>query len=255
MKLKTVEIEGKQYAEISDGKPVYVDNDGKDHTYDAPAMRGSLDKLNGALATEREEKGKLESRLQAFEGIDPAAAQKALKTVKNLDDKKLIDAGEVERVKQETAQAFQERLNKAEADNEALRNEVATDKMTAAFSSSKFVKEKLAVPADMVQSTFSRNFQFKDGRITPLDGNGQPIYSRANPGDIANFDEALEIIVDRYPYKDSILKGSGQAGSGADSPDGVGGRKITRKQFESMRPDEQQKFASSAAKGEVTITD
>lgn len=255
MKLKTTEIEGATYAEIKDDKPVYLDDDGKEHVYDAPAMRGSLDRLNKALATERDAKEALESRAAAFDGIDPKEALKALKTVKNLDDKKLIDAGEVERVKQETAKSFQEKLDATNKELESLRTSQANDKINVAFSGSKFVKEKLAIPADMAQAFFARNFEYKDGRINPVDSNGNPIYSKSNPGDIATFDEALEIIVEQYPHRDSILKGSGQSGSGAEPGEGGGARRISRKQFDSMRPDEQQKFAASAAKGEVQITD
>ena len=35
MKLKTVEVDGKQYAEILEGKPVYVEDDGKEVAFDA----------------------------------------------------------------------------------------------------------------------------------------------------------------------------------------------------------------------------
>jgi len=255
MKLKTVEIEGKTYAEIKDGKPVYVDDDGKETAYDAPAMHQTIGKLNREAQGHREAKEELESKVKAFEGIDPEKAQQAIKTLKNLDDKKLIDAGEVERVKQETAQAYQKQLEEAKKQADELQQQYAGEKINAAFSGSKFVTEKLAIPPDMAQATFGRHFKFDNGRISPVDQNGNPIYSDSNPGDVANFDEALEKIVSQYPHRDRILKGSGQSGSGSGPVDSGGRRTVTREQFESMRPDERQKFAASAAKGEVQITD
>lgn len=51
---------------------------------------------------------------------------------------------------------------------------------------------------------------------------GQRIYSRARPGEVADFDEALESLVGGYPHKDSILKGGQGSGGGFQ---GGGGNK------------------------------
>ena len=253
MKLK---LNDDGFAEVRDGKPVYVDDNGKEHVYDAPAMRNSLDKLNGDLAETRKAKERAEQLAQKFADIDPEAARKAMETVKNLDDKKLVDADQVQRIKDETAAAFQKRLDEANKEREQLLTQYAQEKLAGAFSGSKFVKERLAIPPDMVQAAFARHFEFKDGRINPKDANGNPIYSDSNPGDVASFDEALEKIVQQYPHRDSILKGTGNSGSGAQPGEsGNGVRTITRQQFSSMRPDEQAKFAASAQKGEVRITE
>lgn len=252
MKLKTVEIDGKTYAEVSDNKPVYIGDDNKETVYDPVGMHQTISRLNHESKTHREAKEALEAQVAAFKDLDPEKARKALEIVKNLDDKKLIDAGEVERVKQETAKAYQTKLDEAAAENEKLRNQYSTEKINAAFAASKFIKDKLAVPPDMVQATFARSFVFKDGQISPVDANGQPIYSDSNPGNVASFDEALEKIVQQYPYRDSILKGSGHSGSGTETPGEGGKRTITRKQFESLPPDQQQKYATSK---EVQITD
>ncbi|HCW1220462.1 TPA: hypothetical protein OW838_004681 [Escherichia coli] len=48
MKLKTVEINGKQYAEIDTaGLPVYVHDDGKEIGFDAPLATKKITELNG----------------------------------------------------------------------------------------------------------------------------------------------------------------------------------------------------------------
>jgi hypothetical protein len=254
MKLK---LNDDGFAEVRDGKPVYVDDGGKEHVYDAPAMRNSLDKLNQDLAETRKQKEQLDGLASKFDGLDPEAARKALDTIKNLDDKKLVDADQVQRIKDETAAAYQKRLDEANKEREQLMSQYAQEKLSGAFSGSKFVKERLAIPPDMVQAAFARHFEFKDGRINPRDANGNPIYSDSNPGDVASFDEALEKIVQQYPHRDSILKGSGASGSGAQPGDGNGAgvRTITRQQFSGLRPDEQQKYAAAAQKGEVRITD
>jgi hypothetical protein len=255
MKLKTFEHEGTTYAVLKEGKPVYVDDDGKESTYDAPAMHVSIGRLNREAQGHREAKDEATTKLARFEGIDPDEARKAIKTVKNLDDKTLVDAGEVDRVKQEVADGWKAKLDAVTEENTTLKNDYANEKINAAFAGSKFVSDSLVIPADMAQATFGKHFQFKDGRITPVDDSGQPIYSDSNPGDVASFDEALEKLVNRYGHRDRILKGTGHNGSGQGDPGEGGKRRITRQYFESQPPHEQQKLAASAQKGEVTITD
>lgn len=254
MKLKTVEIEGTTYAEINDeGKPVYVGDDGKEHAYDAPAMRGSLDRLNSALEDERKAKGTLETQLAAFEGIEADKAREALKKVQALKDKDLIDAGEAERLRTEIKESFQGKLDAKDAELETVRGNWSKEKLSNAFNGSKFVKDKIAIPPDMLQATFGQHFEVEDGKIKPVDGNGNTIFSKSNPGEIAGFDDALEQIIAVYPHRDSILKGSGANGSGAGAPNGAAGKKsMTRADFDSLTPDQQHK---AMTKDGVTLTD
>ncbi|GGO89046.1 hypothetical protein GCM10011348_45880 [Marinobacterium nitratireducens] len=256
MKLKLIEVDGKQYAEVQDGKPVYTGDDGSVTTYDAPAMHATIGRLNAEAKGHREAKEALEAKIGAFGDLDPEKARKALETVGNLDQKKLIDAGEVEKVKAEISSAFQKQLDQAKAEAEQLRTQHAQDRISAAFSGSKFIGEKLAIPGDMVMAAFGKNFEYKDGKIVAKDTNGNPIYSKSNPGEIASFDEALERIVETYPHRDSILKGSGQSGSGAGAPEGGGNvRTVTREQFSQLSPADQAKYAQAANKGEMKIVD
>ena len=254
MKVKTFEHEEKVYAVLKDGNPVYVDDDGKETTYDPVAMHATIGRLNKESQTHREAKEAAEASLKKFGDLDTEAATKAIKTVKNLDDKKLIDAGEVDRVIKEKTKTFQTALDESKAETEALRTKYDSEKINSAFASSAYIKEKMAVPSDMAQATFGKHFVFKEGVMTPVDTAGNTIYSDSNPGDIATFDEALEKVVKSYPHRDSILKGKGHTGSGTTPPGGGNGtgRKVTRKEFEAAPPAQQQKFATDP---DVTITD
>lgn len=256
MKIKTIEIDGKTYAEIQDGKPVYVGDDGKETTYDPVSMHQTIGRLNSEAKGHREAKEAAETKLQAFTDLDPAAARKALDTIKNLDDKKLIDAGEVDRVKQEVVAAYQKQLDEAKSELDTLRTQHAQDRIGTAFSGSKFISEKVAIPGDMVVAAFGKHFEYSEGKIIAKDQHGNQIYSKSNPGEIAAFDEALESIIEAYPHRDSILKGSGHNGSGAQPTGGGGGsRTVTREQFSGMNPVEQAKIAKAAGAGEVKIVD
>ena len=85
MKLKTVTIDGKEYAEMRDGKPVYVHQDGKEIDFDAPAALSKITALNGEAKGHRERAEAAETKLKAFEGIDDAeSARKAQVTVETM---------------------------------------------------------------------------------------------------------------------------------------------------------------------------
>lgn len=221
MKLKIFEHEGKQYAEIQDGKPVYTEDDGKEVAFDAVGTRSTITRLNSEAKTHRERAEAAEKAAKAFDGIDDAeAARKALELVANLDAKTLVDAGEIEKVKSEISKAFQSQLDEANGKAQTYEKQLYAEKIGGSFARSKVIAEKLAVPADMVQATFGANFKVEDGQVAAYDAHGNKIYSPARPGELAGFDEALEILVDQYPHKNAILKGSGANGGGA--PNGGG---------------------------------
>lgn len=240
-------------AVIRNGKPVYVGDDGKEIEFDAPATVQTITRLNAEAKSHRERAEAAETSLKTFEGIaDPAAARKALETVKNLDDKKLVDAGEVEKVKAEAIKAVEEKYAPVVKKAGDLEQALYSEKIGGSFSRSKVIADKFAIPADLVQARFGSAFKIEDGKTVAYDQAGQKIFSRARPGELADFDEALEVLVDQYPYKDSILKGSGASGGGAGSSNpGAGGKKtITRAQFELLGPADK-----VAAAKESTITD
>ncbi|WP_459591922.1 DUF6651 domain-containing protein, partial [Enterobacter asburiae] len=88
--------------------------------------------------------------------------------------------------------------------------------------------------ADMVQARFGEAFKLEGDQVVAYDKQGNKLFSRSNPGEVAEFDEALEILIDSYPYKDYILKGSNASGSGAKGGQGSGNNQtsISRAQFE-----------------------
>jgi hypothetical protein len=213
MKLK---IDEKGNVVVQDGKPVYVKDDGTEIAFDVMGTTQTISRLNAEAKGHRERAEAAEGKLKTFEGIeDPEAARKALGTVANLDAKKLIDAGEAEKVRAEITKAFEAKLADASAQAETLKSQLYGQMVGGAFSRSKFVADKLAIPADLVEARFGKHFAVKDGKVIATDANGNTIYSPANPGEPADFDEALTHLVNAYPQKDQILKGSGAGGGGA----------------------------------------
>ena len=201
---------------LQDGKPVYVHDDGKEVAFDAPGTVATITRLNSEAKGHRERAENAEKTVKAFEGIDdPAAAKKALATVANLDAKTLVDAGEIEKVKSEISKAFQLQLDDMTGKANGFEQQLYAEKIGGSFSRSKYIADKLAVPADMVQATFGQNLKIEDGKVVAYDAQGQKIFSRARPGELADFDEAIETLVSQYPHRDHILKSSGANGGGA----------------------------------------
>jgi hypothetical protein len=78
MKLK---FDDKGAVVVQDGKPVYSMEDGKEVAFDAPATCDTINRLNGEAEQHREQKEAAETKLKAFDCIEPEAARKALDTV------------------------------------------------------------------------------------------------------------------------------------------------------------------------------
>ncbi|AOZ14951.1 hypothetical protein AA042_21620 [Pseudomonas lundensis] len=227
MKLK---LDENGNAVLQDGKPVYVHDDGKEVAFDAPGTVATITRLNSEAKGHRERAENAEKAVKAFEGIDdPAAAKKALATVANLDAKTLVDAGEIEKVKAEISKAFQLQLDEVTGKAQTFEQQLYAEKIGGSFSRSKFIADKLAVPADMVQATFGQNLKVEDGKVVAYDAQGQKIFSRARPGELADFDEAIETLVSQYPHRDHILKSSGANGGGAQN--GGGNNQNTKGNF------------------------
>lgn len=240
MKLK---LDDQGHVVVQDGKPVYVHDDGKEVAFDAPGTVSTISRLNGEAKSHRERAEAAEQALKGFEGItDPAAALKALSTVKNLDDKRLVDAGEVEKVKAEAIKAIEDRYAPMVKENETLKGQLNSHLIGGAFASSKFIAEKFAAegPAgvEIARALFGNSLKVEDGKVVGYDQSGNKLYSRARPGELASAEEAIELLVDSYPHKNSILKGSGANGGGAGHGGGNGGGKKTmsREQFNQVDP-------------------
>lgn len=247
MKLKTVEVNGQTYAVIQDGKPVYIEDDGKEVAFDAPGTKATIGRLNGEAKAHREAKEAAEAKLKTFEGItDPEAAKKAIETVKNIDDKKLIDAGQVEKLKSDIAKSYDDKIKSLETSHATAISDITEklnktttawhgDKLSSAFASSKIIADKFSIPADLVQSRFGTNFKIEDGKIIGYDQSGNKLFSRARPAELATFDEALEMLVDKYENRDHILKGRG-GGAGAQGGNGGGnnGKTLSRAEFDKL---------------------
>jgi hypothetical protein len=105
----------------------------------------------------------------------------------------------------------------------------------------------LKIPHDIVAATFSSSFRIEGGKLVAVDKNGIQMYSGTRHGEIANFDEALAQLVDRYPHK-SMIQRDGGASTPAPGQQGRNGPAITRPQFDALPPASRAKFMSEGGR-------
>lgn len=245
--------------EMKDGNPVYLDSAGNEMT----VAGDTISRLNGEAKTHREAKEKAEGDLAKFKDasgklIDPALALKAIETVGKIDAKKLIDAGEVDKVRDAVKAEFTAQLAEKDAKIGELGGTVKTMTVDKVFDSSAFVRSRVAVPVDMFRDSFGKNVKVgDDGKLEFYGRDGNKLMSKKNVGEYATGDEAFELMIEQHPQKDTILKAADASGSGNGGGGGArgGGRFISRADFAKLDAGAAATTAAAAAKGEITITD
>lgn len=249
-RMKLLIVDGKVV--VRNDKPVYVNDDGTEVEFDVVATQQSIARLNSEARERRLALETAQARITAFGELDPVKAREALDLVGKLDQKKLRDAGEVDQATALLNKGWEQKLADETKRRETLEGQLVEEKIGGNFSRSKFISEKMVVPPEMVQSYFGKHFKLVDGKVVAHDGNGQPIHSKANPAEIAGFDEALEIVVGNYAHRDSLLKATQKGGGGSDKGGGGGGgdgkKQMTRTEFNALPLMEQGKFSREGGK-------
>jgi hypothetical protein len=223
--------------EVSGQKmPVFIHPDGREAPFDGDTTVATIGRLNGEAKSHREGKEAAELKLRAFDGIEDAeAARKAIELAKNIKEGDLVAAGKVQEIKDAAARtaqeqvaaatrAAQEREKALTEQNTTLTNQLNNHIIGGSFTTSKFIGEKLAIPADIAQKVFGDRFKVEAGKLIPLDQTGNPIFSATRHGEHADFEEAIAVMVAAYPNKEMILKGSGASGGGAGGGGGGAGK-------------------------------
>ncbi len=238
---------------LKDGNPVYIESTGAEKT----VAVDTISKLNAEAKEHRTGKEEAIAKLKAFEGLDPEVARKAIETVKNVDAKKLIDSGEVEILKAQMKSEFTAQLTEKDTALSALQNRLDNMMVSDVFSKSELVRNQLAVPADMFESTFRKNFKIEDGKLVAYDKAGNRLLSKERAGEYAEPEEALRLLVEAHPQKEVILKAQTGNGSGNEGGAGQrgGARTIKRADFEKLSPAAQAENAGKVRSGEIVLTD
>ena len=245
--------DGDNFVTDSNGNPILMLSDGTERA----VQSDTISRLNGEAKQHRERAEAAEAAVQAFKDIDPAKAREAIEKLSKIDQKTLIDAGEVDRVRQEISQQFTAQIGEKDGALSKAQEKINQLLIDKEFGRSDFIASKIAVPREMFEATFGRNFKVENDKVIPYGADGNPIYSMKNAGEYASVDEAFEILVERYQHKDQILRAPDISGTGGNGNGGQrgGGRTMRRSEFESASPSQQAQYAAAMGKGEIKIVD
>lgn len=236
-----------------DGNPIYIADGGEE----TAVKYETAIQLRGEAKSHRTRAERAEAELKKFEGLDPKAAREALEKLKDVDLDKLVASDKLEEVKTQMREQFEqdirdrdEKLAQAQRDADNLR-------LDNAFRSSEFLNERLAVPIDAAKATFRDRFKVENGKVVPLNENGEPLYSKKNAGEIATVDEAYQQFIEARSDKDTWIKAPEVGGSGSQGGGGGSGtgNKMKRADFDALEPAKQTEIGQKAAKGEIEIVD
>ena len=242
MKLK-LKVDEEGHAVVQDGKPVYIYEDGREAPFDAGAAMQKINELNQENADRRHQNKELEEQIKVYRDkdgnlLDAEQAINAIETVKNLNDKEMYDATQVESLKAQMNKAY---IEKEEALQKHFKKELEELQGTlnkkndtiyglmvrSKFATSPTILDKTNLPPDMAADYFGKNFKVEgDGDNVKVIGylDSEKIFSRERPGNPADFEEALQAVIDAYPMKDRIMRatagGSGAGGAFSIGPPG-----------------------------------
>lgn len=203
------------------GNPVLITADGKEEGFSLESNKQYIESLKAESIGRRKENTDLKDQYKAFDGLDATQAREAIEKLGKIDANVLIDAGKVDEVKAEMSKAYEAKLSEEKAKSAQYESQLKQYIVGQSFGDSKFISENLVIPTDMARSFFGAHFAVNDqNKVVALsDPNNKDsvIYSAANPGEPASFDEALAGFVNAYPNRDSIMKGSGNQGGGTSN--------------------------------------
>jgi hypothetical protein len=185
-----------------------------------------------AFSARDEHKGKLKKLEE--DGLVITAEQKQRladleKAAADAEEEKKRKTGEFEAWRKDITSKHQTEIQKATERATALENEIANDKIAAAFGAATDYfgggeKSKTILTPSLACKTFREHVSYEEydfgeeegGKRKTLvvrDVRGKII--RGEGGHPAPFAEAIGKLIDTHPEKDHILRGSGKAGSGA----------------------------------------
>ncbi len=256
---------------MEDGNPVWVHSDGKAVGFNAESALKNLKDVTAESISRKEKIREFETKIAPFAGIENGAeyvktANEALETVKNLDGKKLIDAGEVETLKASVAATYKEKITGMEAAFATKENDyksaietkdsnISNLLIKGAIGRADFIESRTVLTPSIAYDVFKGNFQIEEqdgqAKAVATRKDGTKIMSLKDPGSYAGINEALETLVNEHPDKDRLLKG---VDGGGGSPPNGGGQSnssvkyISRASWDTLGAVAQMKYAKSGGR-------
>lgn len=237
MKLK---LDKDGHAVLQDGMPVYQYDDGTEQPLDAAATIKIFETKISNLSEEKDrhfnDKKKAEEKVKAYGKIDPETAQKHFKLAKQLEGKQLVDEHGLEQYQKQWTEEVTANINE-ERDNERKQWEAEKEEYTGNLKNLESIVYDLAVTnqfsnhpyfsgetpktfykPDHAAKIFGDRFKVDIGKgkvkVYAVDSDGKQLLSKKSHGEIASFNEAVELIVQGEAEHHDIFRASTRRGPG-----------------------------------------
>lgn len=235
-----------------DLKKLYTQKDGKYHL----DVDGMVDKtrLDEFRNNNIELKKQLDDVKKQYDGIDVEQVRELIRKDAALKEKKLIDAGDIEKL-------VAERTASMKADYEkqikTLTEKVASsDSQLERLVIDNALKDaglKAGVRDTAMEDVVLRGrarYKMQDGKAVPMTADGKVIYGKDGETP-ETMTEWFGSLASAAPHLFNPSNGSGANGSGSKN----GQKSMTRKEFEGLGPQEQMAAAAQMSKKELVVTD
>lgn len=207
--------------------------------------------LKSALQKERENVKELKSKYAAYEGIDPEKAQEALQKLRDLEEKKLIEAGELEKVLENRTKMMRQdhqaqvdqltkRAEAAEASVTDLRKQLATAVIERGIADAvaEVGQPRKGALIDIIQRG-RQTWKLDDkGKPVATNEDGTTIYGKDGKEPIS-MKEWAENLLEQAPHLFEESKGGGGKGTiiGGD------GKSMSAEEFAKLSPAQRLAYA------------
>jgi hypothetical protein len=240
-----------------DGNPVWVNATGQEQSVKGDAFASLNAEAKGFRVAKEAAEASLAKYTVDGKLIDPELAVKAVATVSKLDAKQLIDAGEVDKVRETIKAEYSAQIGERDKALETANGRINSMLVDGVFKGSEFIADRVAMPRDFFEAAMRSHFKVEDGQVFAYDKAGNRLMSKKSIGEYASPNEALELLVEAHPQKDTILRAQAAGGSGNNGGGGGrgAGRVVRRADFDAMPAAQQAEAAVAMGKGELTIAD
>lgn len=192
-------------------------------------------------------------KLQAFGDLDSKEAKDAIATVANLGELDKEKNIEIEKVKEKVADGYKTKINENSIQHDKIvkgLQDTITHKdsnirnllIRGAFDRSEFLKTQTTLPPDMAYARFGDHFKIEeDGdelRVFALDQKGDRIFSPIKPTDSASPEEAIEVLINAYSGRDSIMRTTAGGSSAGGNTGGSTSKRAETERLKGLPPSE-----------------
>jgi len=184
---------------FDDDKPVYILDDGRDRPIDVPRLYEDVKRMSEDRDKAMNDHKAIQRQMDAYKGIDPKDAREAIAFRSVIGED--ADASKIQHtVASLTAEneGLKSQLDTVTGELGETRDEIESLTVGQAFRTSKWIREKMARSyrehPEHAQKIYGHHFKPENGGVVGYVGE-QPIYSRKDPSKVADFDEAMSILV------------------------------------------------------------